>query len=49
MNKTPRIVTHSGTFHADELLAVAALEISFKGAPYELIRSRDEEVIKTGC
>ncbi len=46
--KKIRIVTHSGTFHADELLAVAALEIMFAGAPYEVVRSRDPEVIKSG-
>lgn len=48
MEKKVRIVTHSGTFHADELLAVAALEIFFNGTPYELVRTRDPEVIKTG-
>lgn len=48
MHTPLRIVTHSGTFHADELLATAALEIFFKGVPYEVIRSRDEEVIKSG-
>lgn len=46
--KKIRIVTHSGTFHADELLAVAALEIHFDGKPYEVIRTRDPEVIATG-
>lgn len=46
--KKIRIVTHSGTFHADELLAVAALEIYFKGRPYEIIRTRDPEIIATG-
>ena len=48
MQKPIRIVTHSGTFHADELLATATLEIFFNGAPYEVIRSRDPEVVKTG-
>ncbi len=48
MEKSIRIITHSGTFHADELMAVAALEIFFAGKPYEVIRTRDPEVIKTG-
>ncbi len=46
--KKIRIVTHSGTFHADELLAVAALELYFDGKPYEVIRTRDSEIIATG-
>lgn len=41
-----RIVTHSGHFHADELLAVATLLIKFPEA--EVVRSRDEKVIETG-
>ncbi len=48
IEKKIRIITHSGTFHADELLAVAALEIYFKGKAYEVIRTRDPEVIATG-
>lgn len=41
-----KIVTHNGHFHADELLAVAALLIKYPEA--EVVRSRDEEVIKSG-
>lgn len=48
MEKTIRIITHSGTFHVDELMAVASLEILFDGKPYEVVRTRDPEVIKTG-
>ncbi len=48
MEKKIRIITHSGTFHVDELLAVATLELYFNGAhPYEVIRSRDPELWKT--
>ena len=47
MEKKIRIVTHSGTFHADELLAVAALQILIKDAPHEIIRTRDMEVINS--
>ncbi|MEK7118291.1 MAG: MYG1 family protein [Patescibacteria group bacterium] len=46
--KKIRIITHSGNFHADELFAVATLEIHLNGAPYEVIRTRDPNVIKTG-
>lgn len=38
-----KIVTHNGHFHADELLAVAALLLKYPNA--EVIRSRSEEVI----
>lgn len=42
-----RIVTHSGSFHADELLAVATLQIYLDrmGLSYVVNRSRDSEVI----
>ena len=43
--KKIRIVTHSGTFHADELLAVAALLMLIKNAPYEVVRTRDKSII----
>ena len=48
MEKPIRIITHNGTFHIDELMAVASLEIFFDGKPYEVIRTRDPEVMKTG-
>lgn len=48
MKNKIRIITHSGNFHTDELLAVAAIEIHLNGNPYEVIRTRDPEVIKTG-
>lgn len=43
-----KIVTHSGDFHADEIFAVATLRIMLGDTPSELIRTRDEEIIKTG-
>lgn len=39
--KMAKICTHSGTFHADESLAVYMLKILPKFKDYELIRSRD--------
>jgi uncharacterized UPF0160 family protein len=48
MEKIYRIITHSGTFHSDEILAVAALELYLDGKPYEVVRSRDPRVWETG-
>ncbi len=48
LEKKIRVVTHSGTFHADEILAVAALQLYFGSEPSELIRSRDPQIIATG-
>lgn len=49
MNST-RIVTHSGGYHADDVFAVATLALALEqdGAEYEVIRSRDDEVIASG-
>ena len=41
-----KIGTHSGNFHADDVFAIAAL--SFIHPEYEIIRSRDEEIL-TQC
>jgi uncharacterized UPF0160 family protein len=38
-----KVVTHSGTFHADELFAIATIEIALAN-PIELIRTRDKTV-----
>ena len=46
-NKKPIIITHSGPFHIDEILAVATIDMLLSGE-YELIRTRDSEIIKTG-
>lgn len=39
------IATHSGKFHADDVFAVAVLDVVFPGC--ELIRTRDPELIRT--
>lgn len=41
-----KIVTHSGHFHTDDLLAIAALLIKYPEA--QVVRSRDEDVILSG-
>ncbi len=43
-----RLVTHNGSFHADDLFAAAVLGLYMdsKGYEYEIVRTRDMEVIK---
>lgn len=48
MNQPIRIVTHNGIFHADELFAVAALELYLGERLYDVVRTRDPEVIAIG-
>lgn len=45
-----RLITHNAGFHADDVVAYVILQLVLdkKGEDYELVRSRDEEVIKTG-
>lgn len=39
------IVAHDGTFHTDDVFAVAILSLVFEGKEIEIIRSRDESII----
>lgn len=43
-----KIVTHNGVFHADDVFAIAALQIYLGKEEVEVIRSRDEAVIANG-
>lgn len=45
-----KIITHSGAFHADDVMAVALLTLLLerKGEAYEVIRTRDEAIFPTG-
>ena len=45
-----KLITHNGSFHADDIFAAAALSIYLeaKGQDFEIIRTRDMEIIKTG-
>lgn len=49
MRRTPRLVTHSGTFHLDDAFAYAVLTLASglgeAGRDHELVRTRDEAVI----
>src|SRR3989344_3377155 len=45
-----KLVTHNGSFHTDDIFAAATLQIYLegKGESFEIIRTRDEEIIKSG-
>ena len=45
-----KLVTHNGSFHADDIFACATLCLMLEkqGEEYEIIRTRDPEVIKEG-
>ena len=51
-NKKPvkKLITHNGSFHADDVFAAATLSLLLekKGEKFKIIRTRDEEIIKTG-
>jgi uncharacterized UPF0160 family protein len=42
------IVTHSGSFHPDDVFAVATLRLALKEVEVNVIRTRDESVIAVG-
>lgn len=48
--KVKKLVTHSGSFHTDDIFAAAAIALMLEqsGEQYEIIRTRDPEIIKTG-
>lgn len=39
------IVTHDGTFHADEVLAIVLLQAFFHDEEFHVVRTRDEETL----
>ncbi len=45
-----KLITHNGSFHADDIFACASLCLLLekKGESFEIIRTRDAEIIKTG-
>ena len=49
-NKKKKLITHDGSFHTDDVFAAAALSMMLekKGESFKIIRTRDEEIIKTG-
>lgn len=46
--KKQTIITHDGSYHADDVFAVAALSLFLLPAQVEIVRTRDEEIIKGG-
>jgi uncharacterized UPF0160 family protein len=45
-DKKLKIVTHNGPFHVDDVFAISVLDLVLK-VPYELIRTRDPEIISS--
>ncbi len=48
-NQIKKLVTHSGSFHSDDIFATAVLSfvLEKEGQKFEVIRTRDEEIIKS--
>ena len=42
------IITHSGAFHNDEVLAVAIIKMAHPNEKFKIIRTRDREIIENG-
>lgn len=45
-----KLITHDGSFHADDVFAAAALSLMFEGEnqSFEIIRTRDEKEVEAG-
>jgi uncharacterized UPF0160 family protein len=43
-----KIVTHSGSFHPDDVFAVATLKLYLNGEEFELLRTREPNLIEAG-
>lgn len=50
MQKKNKLITHNGSFHADDIFSSAALFLMLekRGENAEIIRTRDEEIIRAG-
>jgi len=50
MKTNKKLITHNGSFHTDDVFACAALCLMLEknGEKFEVIRTRDEEIIKNG-
>ena len=49
-NSIKKLITHNGSFHTDDLFACAILSIVLEdsGQKFEIIRTRDEDIVKNG-
>jgi len=47
---TKKLITHDGSFHTDDIFTAATLSLLLekKGKNFEIIRTRDQEIINTG-
>ncbi|MFZ2150398.1 MAG: MYG1 family protein [Minisyncoccia bacterium] len=45
-----KLITHDGSFHSDDVFAAAAFSLMLEkdGVSFEIIRTRDEDIIETG-
>jgi len=43
-----KVVTHNGSFHTDDVFAVATLQLVLGKDSFEIIRTRDKEIIEQG-
>ena len=43
-----KIITHSGSYHADDVFAVATLTLLLGLNKVEIVRTRDRDTIETG-
>ncbi len=43
-----KVITHSGSFHADDVFAVSTLQLHFGVENIEVVRTRDEAIIAAG-
>ncbi|MEK7080889.1 MAG: MYG1 family protein [Patescibacteria group bacterium] len=50
MKKVNKLITHNGSFHSDDIFACATLCLMLekRGEQFEIIRTRDPEIIKNG-
>ena len=48
MDKKIKIITHSGSFHTDDIFAVATILLYIGEQSYEVIRTRDMDIISLG-
>ncbi len=46
--KKKKIITHNGSFHADDVFAVATILLAFPKEKFQIVRTRDEERVNNG-
>ena len=46
--KKKTIITHNGSFHADDVFAVATIQLAFPKEKFQIVRTRDEARVNNG-